>query len=134
MTWQQFEEELHTLSQKIKTSPPDIIIGIIRGGVIPARLLATYLEIKHMYCLTVEKQENERKVTTDITTDLKDKRILLVEDMLETGKSLIAAKEYLESKGAFVQTACLYIMPISKIEPNYYLRTIENVETFPWEN
>lgn len=134
MTWQQFEEEIHILSQKINASPPDIIVGIVRGGIIPARLLATHLDIKSMYCLTVEKQENERKVTTDITTDLKDKRILLVEDMLETGKSLSAAKEYLESKGALVQTACLYIMPISEIEPDYYLKIVEKVEKYPWEN
>lgn len=100
---------------------------------IPARLLATYLDVKKMYCLTVEKQGNERKVTSEITKNLEDKKILLVEDMLETGKSLIVAKNTLKSKGAIVKTACLYTMPISEIEPDYYLRTVNNVELFPWE-
>jgi len=35
MTWQEFEEELNTLSQKIDFTP-DIIVGIVRGGLVPA--------------------------------------------------------------------------------------------------
>jgi hypoxanthine phosphoribosyltransferase len=65
--------------------------------------------------------------------DLVNKNVLLVEDMLETGKSLIAAKQYLESKGARVKTACLYVMPISEIVPDFSLRQVEKVEKFFWE-
>jgi len=133
MTWQELENQLEEVAQKISDFSPDSIIGIVRGGIIPARLLSTYLNVKHIYCLNVVKKDASRIVETEITIDLSGKKILLIEDMLETGQSLIVAKKYLEEKGATVKTACLYIMPISKIKPDYYLKSVEQLETFPWE-
>ena len=132
MTWQDLENKINALSAQINYSP-DIIIGIVRGGIIPARLLSNSLKVKDMYCITVKKIGNERKVTSDVLEELQDKNILLVEDILETGKSLIVAKKHLVKKGAVVKTACLYIMPNSEIKPDYYLKEIREVAKFPWE-
>jgi len=128
----EFQKEIQALSEQIDQAP-DIIVGVVRGGLIPARLLASRLKVKDMYCLTVRKVGEERKVLSDILENISGKNILLVEDMLETGKSLIVAKKYLEDKGAVVKTACLYIMPQSEIKPNYFLKQIDEVEKFPWE-
>jgi len=132
MDWKTFETEIQSLSKKIDYKP-DTIIGITRGGIIPARLLSSYLQIKDMRCLSVHKVEEERKVITEILDDLDNKNILLVEDMLETGRSIIVAKEYLESKGAKVKTACLYTMSMSEIKPDFHIREVQTVEKFPWE-
>jgi len=132
MDWKHFQNELQTLAEKV-TEKPDIIMGIARGGLIPARLLSTYLKVKKMHCLSVVKVGNTREVVTEITEELTGKKILLVEDVLETGRSLTVAKEYLENKGAAVITACLYTMPISEIIPDYYLKEIDSIEKFPWE-
>ena len=86
-----------------------------------------------MFCLSVVKLGEERRVVSDILVDLANKNILLVEDMLETGRSIDVARKYLESKGAKVMTACLYIMSISEIKPDFYLREVKEVEKFPWE-
>lgn len=86
-----------------------------------------------MFCLSVEKTEGERKVVTNILEDLTGKTILLVEDMLESGRSLMVAQKYLESKGATVKTACLYTMPISEVKPDFSLKEVEAVVRFPWE-
>ena len=132
MDWINFEQEMRILSEKINYKP-DTIIGITRGGIIPARLLSTFLDIKDMYGIAVRKVGEERKVITEILEDLTNKHVLLVEDILETGRSLIVAKQYLESKGAKIKTACLYTMPISEIEPDFYLTQIQDVKKFPWE-
>ena len=132
MDWMSFEQEMRTLSEKINYKP-DTIIGITRGGIIPARLLSTFLNVKDMYGIGVRKVGEERKVVTEILEDLTDKHVLLVEDILETGRSLIVAKQYLELKGAKVRTACLYTMPISEIEPDFYLTQIQEIKKFPWE-
>jgi hypoxanthine phosphoribosyltransferase len=83
--------------------------------------------------LTVKKVGDKRKVTNDIIIDINGKYVLLVEDMLETGKSLIIAKQYLEQKGAIVRTVCLYTMPISEVTPDFSLKKVESIEKFPWE-
>src|SRR3989338_2737349 len=101
MDWELFIREIEALSEKVDFRP-DIIIGIARGGVIPARLLSTHLQVKEMHCLTVKKISGGRKIATEILENLEHKKVLLIEDMLESGKSLEAAKGYLESKGAEV--------------------------------
>jgi hypothetical protein len=134
MEWSQFEEEIKKLAEKINSEfQPDLIIGIMRGGAVPARLLSRELGVKSMYGISVEKSGGNRNVITEINIDLKGKKVLLVEDMLETGRSLIVAKKYLEDQGAQVKTTCLYTMPQSEIKPDYFLSEVENTQKFPWE-
>jgi hypoxanthine phosphoribosyltransferase len=133
MTWDRFEREIKSLSKKIEKKP-SAIVAVVRGGLVPARLLARDLHVKDVYAITVRRVGEERKLTVDILEDIRGKHLLLVEDMIETGRGLILAKEHLESKGAFVKTACLYIMPMSEIEPDFYLRKVEEVVRFPWES
>ena len=132
MDWDSFTKQMKELGDKIDYQP-DLIVGITRGGAIPARLLSTYLGIKNMICISIKKIGEERKVVTEVLDDLVDKNILLIEDQLETGRSLEIAKKYLESKGANVKSACLYIMPITEVKPDYFLTEINYVENFPWE-
>lgn len=132
MDWQKFETEIHKLTSKI-SKKPDIVIPIVRGGLIPGRLLAKYLGIKDMYALTIKKLDSERKITSAINEVLDGKNILLVEDVLETGTSMMAAKDYLIAKGAIVQTAALYFLPETKIKPDYYISEKPTVPTFPWD-
>ena len=132
MNWDELRADVKALAGRIEYVP-DIIVGIVRGGLVPARLLSSELGVKDMYALTVKKVEEERKVANDILENINGKKVLLVEDMLETGKSLIVAKEYLEKKGAEVKTACLYTMPISEIKPDFSLKEITEVVPFPWE-
>ncbi|KKT52667.1 MAG: Purine phosphoribosyltransferase [Parcubacteria group bacterium GW2011_GWC2_44_22] len=129
--WENFTNELNQLVKKIDYQP-DVIVGIARGGIIPAVMLAKKLGVKDMYCLKVRKDES-RTVMAEGFTGVNQKKVLLVEDMLETGRSLIAAQAYLESKGASVKTACLYTMPTTQVNPDYFLRQIEKVQKFPWE-
>lgn len=133
MDWKDFEKEIENLSSKIDFAP-NIVVGVVKGGIIPARLLSNTLKVKSMYCLTVKKLGKERQVTTKIFEDLKGKKIILVEDVLETGRSLIAARQYLEKKGATVKTACLYTMTRTEITPDYYIKRVGDLPKFPWEN
>ena len=132
MNWDELRIEVKALTEKINYIP-DIIVGIVRGGLIPARLLSTELGVKDMYALTVKKVGEERKVMSDISEGLSGKKVLLVEDMLETGKSLEVAKKFLEHKGAVIKTACLYTMPISEMKPDFFVREVQEVMSFPWE-
>ena len=132
LDWDTFTKEVKDLGNKIDYQP-DLIVGIARGGVIPAVFLSKQLKVKDMMVLKVRVEGNERILRAEVVADVKDKNILLVEDMLETGKTLVVVKEYLESKGANVKTACLYIMPITEVKPDYFLTQINQVEKFPWE-
>jgi len=86
-----------------------------------------------MYVLKVRREGTERRIMAEIVPDVAGMHILLVEDMLETGKSMIAAKEYLEERGVEVKTTCLYTMPQSEIKPDFSLKEVTAVVPFPWE-
>lgn len=129
MNWETFEQEIAALAQKI-TTRPDIIVGISRGGVVPARLLSSRLAVPVMHCVSVEKR---KRVLTEILEDIRSKNILLVEDAIDTGRNLIMVKKYLEEKGAVVHTACLYTSPRSETVPDYFLRKVDAIPEFPWE-
>jgi hypoxanthine phosphoribosyltransferase len=131
MNWNKFDREIRSLAKKIDYAP-DIVVGIARGGVVPAVILAKQLQVKDMFVLKLER-EGERRISAYTISDVSKKKILLVEDMLETGQGLKAGKKFLEEKGAEVKTACLYTMPISEIEPDYSLKEIAEVIPFPWE-
>lgn len=133
MDWQSVDKAIDALAAQIPFRP-DSIIGIVRGGVVPARLLASRLHVRLMYCLTLEPQpDGSKQVTTAIQTDLTGKKVLLVEEMLESGQALLTAKNYLASLGAEVATASLYILNTTKTKPDYYLTTLAEVPNFPWE-
>lgn len=132
MDWKKFDAEIQKLASRI-ANKPDIIIGVVRGGLIPARLLAKYLGVKDMYALTVKKLGTERVLLNEITEQLTGKTVLLVEDVLESAGSMIIAKEYLESRGANVVTASLYVQPQSRLAPDYFLGDVTTVPIFPWD-
>lgn len=132
MNWQEYLNSVDDLT-KLITNKPDIIVAIVRGGLVTARLLVTSLGVKEVYCLTVQKTDKSRNLTTQITVDIRGKKVLIVEDALETGKSLEVVKKYVESLGAEVQTLAMYVWPKSVIVPDYYLKITDNIPTFPWE-
>lgn len=131
MDWQETENQIQLLVSKI-TDEPDVIVAVVRGGLVPARLIAKIMGVKDMYSLTVKKDGLIRKVTSSINENLSGKNVLLVEDALESGASLVTAKEYLESIGAIVKTTSLYIQTDSKTKPDYYLSEKDELPIFPW--
>ena len=131
MTWDEFDSEMRKLANTINYRP-DIVVGIARGGVIPAALLAKYLGVKDMFVLKLERDTPGRKISALAMKPVEHRKILLVEDMIETGRSLMVGKKFLEERGAEVKTACLYTMPISEMTPDYFLREIAEVALFPW--
>lgn len=80
----------------------------------------------------MRRNGNDRKIDAPLLVDVSNKRILLVEDMIETGRALTEGKRFLEGRGALVQTACLYTMPQSEIVPDYSLSRVDKVTDFPW--
>jgi hypoxanthine phosphoribosyltransferase len=131
MDWQEFEQALATLANKI-SEKPDAIVCVVRGGMIPGRLLCNHLGVKQLYCLSINKAT--RQLTTDILDDLTGQTVVLVEDTLETGTNLATSKQYLETRGATVLTAAMYCKPGGLIVPDFYLEIRDKLPVFPWEN
>lgn len=137
----QIEEMCYKLARKIMRSKYDfdVIVAIGRGGWIPARYLADYLgnvialaHIKIEHYIGIAKTTKAR-VTEEVSTSVKGKRILLVDDVPDTGDSIAIAKRHLLKRGAKeVQVACLHYKPWSIFKPDYYIKLTRCWIIYPW--
>lgn len=136
--WKHFAIEVAKLASKVQESGfnPELIVAVARGGLIPARYLSSLLKIKQLACIGMRYTDAQRTVLETYSAPNltpTPSRILLVEDMLESGKSLASAKSVLEKNGAEVRTAALYFRDHSVLEPDFSIRSSAEPIEFPWE-
>ena len=141
-SWDQIYTLLLCLAEKIQKSgfKPDVIIGVSRGGWIPARIMSDILENPKLTNVTTEfyigitKTKNEPTITQQVSLPVKDKKILVVDDLVDTGKSLKLLTEYLQNIGAAeIKIATIYCKPWSVTFPHYYEKMTRYWVIFPWE-
>jgi hypoxanthine phosphoribosyltransferase len=142
LTWDDVYNLTLQLSERVVESgfKPDIVVGIARGGWIPARILSDVLyadtlqNIRIEYYSDVGKKGREPKITQPITGSMEGKSILLVDEVADTGDSLYHAIEHVEDLGAGeVKTAVLHWKPWSRVEPDFYMVRTESWTVYPWE-
>ena len=141
-TWNQIYEMLLCQAQKIKTQNyrPDLIVAIARGGVVPARILSDLLETPNLNFIQIEFYTNinltlqEPILKQTLTTNVTDKKTLLIDDIADTGKSLKLAKTHLQQQEAIeIKTATLYQKIQSLTTPDFYEKQTVNWVVFPWD-
>jgi len=140
--WNDIYEMCIKLADKIKKSgfAPDLIVGIARGGWIPARILSDLLENSNVASVRVEfyvdvaKTSQSPKITQGISIPPTGKTVLAVDDVADTGKSLKAVIEYLYALGAKqVKTATLHYKPKSVVKPDFYIEETDAWIVYPHE-
>lgn len=141
-SWDYLHHLLINLADKIKQSnfKPDIIIGVARGGWPPARILSDLLDnpniasIKVEFYLDIYKTMEAPAITQYPDVDIRNKRILVVDDVADSGRSLQLVRSWLLEKGASEVRICtIYYKPWSVIKPDYYAKETKAWVIFTWE-
>jgi hypoxanthine phosphoribosyltransferase len=139
--WESIYNILLVLAGRIKQNRvmPEIIVGVSRGGWLPARVFSDLLDIPQLTSIRIEfyseiNQPNQKPVITQpVPLPLCDKRILLVDDITDSGKSLQLAKTELEKTADKIYTLTLYHKPWSCLTPDFYFKETTKWVIFPWE-
>ena len=118
MTWDMLGVATRALSQMVADDgyEPDMILGIARGGLLPAGAMGYALSVKNVYTINVEFYTgvDERLEVPRILppapdfVDLSIGKILVVDDVADTGHTLKSVEEFCEGKVGEVRTACIY--------------------------
>lgn len=122
---------------------PTVIVGLTRGGWIPARLLCDHLHVKKLYAVKTEhwgmtaNQEGTALLTQELNVKIENESVLIVDDITDTGESLeLAMSHVTDLKPKDFSTATLIHITHSKIEPNFYSIRVPKEEwkwfIFPW--
>ena len=138
VTYEEVHDMVRNLSDKAKKAgcKPTTIVGLARGGWVPARLMCDCLGITDLISLKVEhwletgKTKDEATIRYPLMADLRGKRLLVVDDIADTGKSLIASTNYLRKFApGDIKTATMQYMPTSAFKPDY---CAEEVKVWTW--
>ena len=127
----------------------DCIIGIAKGGNIPATLISYELNVPTFKTIQIKSynNNNERKETVFSSGTLslidelnKYENVLLIDDLADSGKTLSEFHDLYKFlskrvKVPNIKTACLYYKTKSEFKPDYFASSIEDEVwiDFPWE-
>jgi len=140
--WDQVYEMLTELALQIKHSSfkADLIVGVSRGGWAPGRVLSDLLENAHTANIKVEfyvglgKTTRKPVITQPISEDISGKKVLVVDDVSDTGESLKVAVDHVLEKGVSeAKTVTIYFKPHSSFKPDFFASMTADWIIFPWE-
>jgi len=141
-SWEQIYEALLNLANRIRKNDfkPDVIVGVSRGGWPPARIMSDLLEnpelanVRAEFYLGVAKTKGDPVITQPVFASVTGKKVLIVDEVADTGKSLLLVKSHLEEHGATeVKIMTIYYKPWSIVVPDWYAKETSRWIVFPWE-
>ncbi len=142
MDWNLFYKLAKQVAKKINSSgyKPDMIVGLARGGWVLARVLCDLIGVKDLLSLKVEHwgvtatPDGTAKLKYLLNVDLSGKKVLVVDDITDTGESMRVTIDYLKSlKPSEVRTAALQHITSAKFKPDYIGEEIKwRWVIFPW--
>lgn len=136
--------EYHILAQKLAASilaqkeSIDEIIAISRGGLTLGHLLTDFLRIP-IATISIQsyidiQTRGEIKILAKLPTSIRGKRILLVDDVADSGKTLVRALRYLKHcRAKEITTVTMFYKPHSAFRPDYFARQTKKWILFPYE-
>jgi uncharacterized protein len=142
MTWDDLGGGARELAQAIRADgyEPDIVLGIARGGLLVAGALGYALGVKNTFTINVEFYTgvDERLEMPMILppipdlVDLEEARVLIADDVADTGRTLLLVKDFCFGKVGDVRCAVLYEKPQSEVACEYVWKRTDRWIDFPW--
>ena len=140
VSWDQFHRDARALAWRLSGAGPfEAIVCVTRGGLVPAAIVSRELEIRLIETVCVESYQNYTKqgelrlikpVTQEII-DLGGKGVLIVDDLVDTGKTAKVVRELLP--GAHFAT--VYAKPMGRPLVDTFITEVSQDTWiyFPWD-
>ena len=130
ISWNQVVRLVERLARMIQDDGfrPDIIIAIGRGGYVPARLLADYLDMMNLTSFKIEhyiagaQRQRQAKIKYPLGIDVSGQRVLVVDDVSDSGDTFDIGLQHIRERSApsEIRTAVLHHKTVSRFVPDYY--------------
>lgn len=140
--WQEVGDITYKLSKKIRESGEsfDRIVALATGGLTMAREMKDELGVKALSNIQVEFYEDIEKtkktpiISQSLPVNIDGQRVLIFDDINDSGRTLKVAKKYLSLRGAkSVKTATLFQKPHTTLPSDFYVIDTECWVIFPDE-
>ncbi len=141
LTWADFGTSVRDLAQMVADDfEPEMVLSIARGGLLIGGALGYALGIKNTYTMNVEFYTgvDERLEVPRILppapdfVDLQHAKVLIADDVADTGHTLQSVQEFVAGKVGEVRTAVIYEKPHSIVQCDYVWKRTDRWINFPW--
>jgi hypoxanthine phosphoribosyltransferase len=142
LDWSTFGQAAYELARAVADDgyQPDMILAIARGGLLVAGALGYALSVKNLHVMNVEYYtgiEERLEVPmilppTPELVDLTEAKVLVADDVADTGHTLALVKEFCHGKVAEVRSAVLFEKPRSLVRCEYVWKSTDRWIDFPW--
>ncbi len=142
MTWERFGEANRALAQQVADSGyrPTIILGVARGGLLPAAAIAYALDVKNVFTMNIEFYTGvDERLEFPVmlppllnAVDLAGARVLVADDVADTGSTLKLVMDFCAAHVADVRCAVIYEKSRSVVKCQYVWGRTDRWINFPW--
>ena len=138
-SYENFRDDTNLLIKNINSFNPEAIVAIARGGLTLSHALAEGMNLREVQSIRTELYDGTCKreeITLFASCDFVDKRrILVVDDIADSGETLRAVMKHLEEKFSNIEfkSATLFYKQSSIYEPHFWINEAHNWIEFFWE-
>jgi len=138
-SYEEFKEDVNTLAKEIKPYNPDVILAVARGGMTLGHFLAEALEMRNLYSINSVHYEETRKLDTinifNIPDLSKAKRVVIVDDIIDSGETMIEIERVLGAKYPDVEfkIAAVFYKEKALLRPDFAAREATEWIEFFWD-
>ncbi len=141
VSWDQFHRDARALAWRLAGSGPfDALVAITRGGLVPAAIVARELDLRLIETVCVAsyhdyKNQGGLKVLKPIAPEVAkldaDARILVVDDLVDTGATMKVVREMLPK----AHVATVYAKPLGRPLVDTFVTDVSQDTWiyFPWD-
>ena len=144
LTYEAFGVASRELAQQVVDSgyEPDWIVAIARGGLLIAGSVGYALSMKNIATLNVEFYTDvDERLDAPVVlppvldlVDLSNTKVLVVDDVADTGETLAMVIELLSRSVAEARSLVIYEKSRSIVRPDYVWRSTDAWINFPWSS
>ena len=138
--WLEYGELAEALASKVTMGGErfDLVVGIARGGIPIAMVVSdrigARIDLINVKSYSGIAQRAAPRILTTLTEKIAGRAVLLVDDLVDQGDTMVFLKSYLaKQKPKVLRTAVLFKKPWSKTEPDYFLEELKEWVVFPFE-
>jgi xanthine phosphoribosyltransferase len=138
-SYEEFKIDVNMLAKEIKKYEPDVILAIARGGMTLGHFLAEALEMRDLYSINSIHYEETRKLDIINIFNIPDlsekKRIVLVDDIIDSGETMVEIKRVLAQKFPHVdlKVASVFYKEKALLRPDFSAREATEWIEFFWD-
>src|SRR5687767_10891361 len=143
VSWTDVGRMVRMLLQQVHRDYDNIMV-ITRGGMVPACLISERTGIRNILCAAVvfyegSTQKHEKPVFVQFPDDghVKGRRVLVIDDVWESGSTIVAVRDRLRAAGASVEICVLHYKPTRSRfpgeKPDYYAEETDRWIVYPWD-